>query len=81
MLGFIKFIFATIRFFIRLHLLWRQTKERVRSLFTWAKSEEKRVTVDTSGANSNSSGGKHKVFDSDEGTYVDFVEEKDRQDK
>jgi len=77
MLGFIKFIFATIRFFIRMRHFWQQTKAHVRRLFTWTQGSEEKITVDTSRAKYNSNGGKRKVFESDEGTYVDFVEEKD----
>ncbi len=75
--GFIKFIFATIRFFIRVRHFWLNTKARVRRLFTWNRGNEEKITVDTSEANYNSNGGKRKVFEPDEGTYVDFVEEKD----
>lgn len=77
MLGFIKFIFATIRFFIRVRHFWQQTKARVRRLFAWTQGNGEKITVDTSRANYSSNGGKRKVFESDEGTYVDFVEEKD----
>lgn len=77
MLYFIKFILATIRFFIRLRHFWKSTKERVRNLFTWTKGGNDRVTVDTSRTNYNSNGSRKKIFEPDEGTYVDFVEEKD----
>ncbi len=77
MIHLLRFFLIIFYCFMRILQFFRRTKKKVRKFFAPKRKEKEYVTVEQDTNWAGRGKAMKKMFDAGEGTYVDYIEEKD----